>query len=348
MTNVINHPRQIFQSNEVCTAKTVYNVQHLVGSGRFSRVFHAIDSTTGQAVVIKALVLKEQNSALDHYQFLKEVEIMKRLNRCSLRSRYARLIDTVQLQTGVNCLIIERLGTTLQAVLHNVGALPMSVCRTVVRQIAQGLVGLKSMGIVHADLKPDNIMFCASICNNYLVKIIDFGWAFQMKDAKKMLFKKLQALSYRAPEVCFCGQLDHALDIWALGCIMPEIVTGVKLFEVTDEEHLMRVITTVLPVPDYLSSDTPDRNFHAHQLSRGWQRFKCFSTGFAHVQNREDAEWFTDLVMKMLSAMPDQRITAAEALSHPFLTMRHFIKYPNSSVTKSNVEIMTKCSVDIG
>lgn len=57
----------------------------------------------------------------------------------------------------------------------------------------------------------------------------------------------------------------------------------------------------------------------------------------------EDITWFVDLVHNMLMVMPEMRITAVEALAHPFLTIMHFIKYPSTAMTKVNTELMKKC-----
>lgn len=129
------------------------------------------------------------------------------------------------------------------------------------------------MGIVHADLKPDNIMFCAGIKNSHLVKIIDFGWSFYMKKAKIMQCKKFQAVPYRAPEVCFQGDLGYGLDVWALGCIMPEIVTGIRLFDVKEEEQLIRVMLRTVSVPALMISDMEVNDFQT-SLTNGWFQFR--------------------------------------------------------------------------
>lgn len=150
-------------------------------------------------------------------------------------------------------------------------------------KFSQGLTGLKMLGIVHADLKPDNIMFCAGIGNNHRVKIIDFGWSFYIRDAGSMYDVKLQAVPYRAPEVCFQGSMGHGLDVWALGCIAPEIVTGVKLFDVAEERLLARMMVRALDVPEFWASDVraeeereddDDGGGGKTTLSRGWIYFQ--------------------------------------------------------------------------
>lgn len=144
----------------------------------------------------------------------------------------------------------------------------------------KGLAGLKVMGIVHADLKPDNIMFCSGTVNNHRVKIIDFGWAFYAKDAHTMYNQKIQAIPYRASEVCFRGRLGHGLDLWSLGCIMPEIITGVKLFDVTKEEQLVKLFIRTLDVPDFLISISERQRVKEEiKLSIGWIRFQVSLVG---------------------------------------------------------------------
>lgn len=64
-------------------------------------------------------------------------------------------------------------------------------------------------------------------------------------------------------------------------------------------------------------------------------------------QKEEDVAWFADLVYKMLTVMPSGRITAVDALAHPFLTMVHFIKYPSSTMTKRNAGMMQKCKINL-
>lgn len=136
------------------------------------------------------------------------------------------------------------------------------------------------MGIVHADLKPDNIMFCSGLGNNHLVKIIDFGWAFRAKDAPTMRKKKFQAVPYRAPEVCWRGTVGHGLDVWALGCIMPEIVTGVKLFEAANERQLAALIVRALGVHEAPPMERLARHpiscdgDRTAALTDGWIRFR--------------------------------------------------------------------------
>ncbi|XP_003246296.1 homeodomain-interacting protein kinase 2 [Acyrthosiphon pisum] len=345
----INEENVLQENTTIRSLDATYAVHKIIGTGRFSCVYNATEVGTGNAVVIKALNDSDSSRRLDRKLYLKELDFLNRLKSSQLRARYVQLRDTVLLKSGMICFVMERLSATLQAVLHNIGPLPMYMCRPIVRQIAQGLAGLKVFGIVHADLKPDNIMFTSWTKTDLQVKIIDFGWAFDMKNVHTMYQKQIQAIPYRAPEVCFQGSLDHGLDMWALGCIMPEIVTGVKLFDVDEEELLIKMIIRTRPVPEYLISNYPT-NFYDTKLPVGWIQFQNLHYDVIEQDDQqccEDIKWFMDLVYQMLVVMPDTRITAVDALAHPFLTIMHFIKYPSTAMTKKNAKLMESCKLDI-
>ncbi|XP_027846194.1 homeodomain-interacting protein kinase 3-like [Aphis gossypii] len=340
----------VLQENTiVCSRSSKYTVHNIIGTGNFSRVYSATMLGTGNEVVIKVLNDTCSSKRFDRKLYFKELDLLNRLKTSRLRARYVQVRDAFLLKSGKLCFVMERLGSTLHSVLHNIGPLPMAMCRPIVRQIAQGLAGLKCLGIVHADLKPDNIMFCAGTAHNLMVKIIDFGCAFDIKKVETMHHKQIQAIPYRAPEVCFRSNLDHGLDIWALGCIMPEIVTGVKLFGVAEEELLIKMILRTRPVPKSLISNLPIDSQETN-LTSGWIEFQNLYADLIGQRDQQwcdDIVWFMDLVYKMLIVMPETRITAVDALAHPFLTIVHFIDYPNTVMTKKNAELMATCALDI-
>lgn len=126
-------------SDTVVSSKNhVYYIRQLIGKGRFSRVYYAKDLTTVDTVVIKALINQNLNSPFNHYLYIKELRLLNNLKRSPLRDRYVNLKDTFQLDTGEICFVMEKLGTTLKALLYNVGRLSITMCRPIVRQIAQG------------------------------------------------------------------------------------------------------------------------------------------------------------------------------------------------------------------
>lgn len=118
---------------------SAYTVHDLIGTGRFSNVYRATNKCNNEKVVIKVLSNKETERKFDRYLYLKELNILKTLRTSPLRDRYVGLKDTVRLNTGLDCFVMEKLGVTLHALLHNFGKLSMTMCRSIVRQIAQGI-----------------------------------------------------------------------------------------------------------------------------------------------------------------------------------------------------------------
>lgn len=134
----INEENVLQQDTVVRSLKATYAVHKIIGTGRFSRVYNASEVGTGNSVVIKALNDEGSSTRLDRKLYLKELDFLNKLKSSQLRSRYVQLRDTIPLKSGMICFVMERLSTTLQAVLHNIGPLPMCMCRPIVRQIAQG------------------------------------------------------------------------------------------------------------------------------------------------------------------------------------------------------------------
>lgn len=122
----------------VRSRSNVYCVQELIGKGRFSRVYRAKNIATNDSVVIKALINNNLNRQPNRFLYVKELSLLNKLKKSPLRARYVNLKDTIVLDSGEICFVMEKLGTTLQALLHNVGSLSMAMCRPIIRQIAQG------------------------------------------------------------------------------------------------------------------------------------------------------------------------------------------------------------------
>lgn len=134
---------EVVQAKTIRSLHTAYSVKNIIGKGRFSCVYKATDMSTDDTVVIKKLHKKTANSDdFDWYLYLKELTLLTELKSSPVRARYVSLRDAMRLETGAICFVMEKLGTTLHSVLFNIGVLPMSMCRMIVRQIAQGTFAL--------------------------------------------------------------------------------------------------------------------------------------------------------------------------------------------------------------
>lgn len=130
--------RDNLQHKKIEYNSTVYSVHNVIGTGCFSRVYKATDTVTDETVVIKVLNSTNTNSRVERYLYLNELSLLNNLKSSPIRARYVDLKNTFPLDTGGVCFVMEKLGVTLHTVLHNMGKLPMSSCRSIARQIAQG------------------------------------------------------------------------------------------------------------------------------------------------------------------------------------------------------------------
>lgn len=135
--------KDTLRDKTIRSKSTEYSVHNLIGAGRFSRVYRATDIATTNPVVVK--VLNNMNMA-EHFHcnmYMQELSLLNRVKSSPVRERYVDLRDVVQLDTGAICFVMEMLGATLHAVMCNVGTLPLSMCRLIVRQIAQGMYSMR-------------------------------------------------------------------------------------------------------------------------------------------------------------------------------------------------------------
>ena len=111
-------------------------------------------------------------------------------------------------------------------------------------QILEALKTLRVYNIIHCDLKPENILLVDS--NKVLVKLIDFGSGCF---AHEKIYTYIQSRFYRAPEVMLGIPYTYAIDMWSLGCILAELVTGFPLFPGENEAQQMALIMELNGLP---------------------------------------------------------------------------------------------------
>jgi serine/threonine protein kinase len=120
--------------------------------------------------------------------------------------------------------------------------------KSITRKICKGLKFMANTGVIHCDMKPENILFDNDKYSS--VKIIDFGASCE--DFTSGFFY-VQSRYYRAPEIVIGLPYDHAVDMWSVGCILYEMITGTPLFPAKDENDLMEFfLVTIGEFPNYM------------------------------------------------------------------------------------------------
>ena len=183
------------------------------------------------------------------------------------------------------------------------------IIKNILKQILMGLNQLHKCGVLHRDIKPQNLL----VKHNGTVKIADFGLARFIASPGKEMTGGVISSWYRPPELFFGAKYySFGIDIWSVGCIFGEMVLKDCLFQGNGEIEVLTKIFSLLGIPN--NSVWPDYN----QLDN----MKVFYQGdVVTIKNKFSSfcEEGTDLLEKMLEMDPNKRISAEDALKHPFI-----------------------------
>lgn len=228
-----------------------YEVVGLLGAGGMGYVISARHTELGEMVALKFL----RPEALAHAEL---VERFAREARAAAKIRsehVANVFDVGTLADGTPFIVMEYLaGKDLADYLHQEGALPISVAVEYVMQACEALAAAHAHGIVHRDIKPENLFLTQQAQGMHTIKVLDFGISkIALPRGKRDLVRTQMALGspvYMSPEqIRRSDQVDARSDIWAIGCVLFELLTGVTAF---DEPSLLELSAAILerePVP---------------------------------------------------------------------------------------------------
>uniref|UniRef100_A0A8C5TN02 non-specific serine/threonine protein kinase n=2 Tax=Malurus TaxID=55806 RepID=A0A8C5TN02_9PASS len=367
---------QLVQHEVLCSVKNTYEVLDFLGRGTFGQVVKCWKRGTNEIVAIK--ILKNHPSYARQGQI--EVSILARLSTENADEfNFVRAYECFQ-HRNHTCLVFEMLEQNLYDFLkqNKFSPLQLKVIRPILQQVATALKKLKSLGLIHADLKPENIMLVDPVRQPYRVKVIDFGSASHV--SKTICSTYLQSRYYRAPEIILGLPFCEAIDMWSLGCVIAELFLGWPLYPGALEYDQIRYIsqTQGLPGEQLLSMGTKTARFFCRETDAPYSSWRLKTleeheaeTGMKSKEARKyifnslddivhvnmvmdlegsdllaekaDRREFVSLLKKMLLIDADLRITPAETLNHSFVTMKHLLDFPHSNQVKSCFHIMDIC-----
>ncbi|KAK5107099.1 hypothetical protein LTR62_001847 [Meristemomyces frigidus] len=329
-----------------------YAVQQQIGKGTFATVVKAIDERTGLPVAIKIAA----NNETMYKAGQKEMDFLKLLNEADPEDKkhVIRLLRSFD-HKGHMCIVFEALSADLRDVLKKFGrnvGLNLKAIRSYTQQMFLSLSHMKRCQILHADLKPDNILVSE---RRNLLKVCDLGTAAFATDTE--LTPYLVSRFYRAPEVILGMPFDYAIDMWSIGCTLFELYTGRILFAGADNNQMLRVIQECrgkIPIRMLKQShpDQRDRHFDVEnnffsqerdkvtgKLGLRQMNFKSSGEAGKDVRSRlshnakglapaelKEHVAFVDLLDKCLQLDPAKRISPNDALRHGFVA--HSIATP--------------------
>jgi serine/threonine-protein kinase len=254
------------QPGEVLAGK--YRVERVLGEGGMGVVVAATHLQLHQTVALKFMLPDAARKAHTVERFLREARAAVRLHS----QHVARVLDVALLPDGVPYIVMEYLeGSDLETLLSHRGRLPVDEAAEYIFQACDAIAEAHSLGIVHRDLKPANLFITNGPRGEPLIKVLDFGiskGSHAMADTGVALTKSAELIGtprYMAPEQMTSARtVDGRADIWSLGAILFELITGRIAF---DGDSLGAVFNQVLhgsPLP--LRQLAPEAPYEFEQL----------------------------------------------------------------------------------
>ncbi|XP_052317831.1 calcium/calmodulin-dependent protein kinase (CaM kinase) II beta 1 isoform X26 [Oncorhynchus keta] len=283
-----------------CTRFTdEFQLYEELGKGAFSVVRRCVKLCTGQEYAAKIINTKKL-SARDHQKLEREARICRLLKHSNIvpwrrkaqvpGSGLVRLHDSIS-EEGFHYLLFDLVtgGELFEDIVAReyYSEADASHC---IQQILEAVLHCHQMGVVHRDLKPENLLL-ASKCKNAAVKLADFGLAIEVQGDQQAWFGFAGTPGYLSPEVLRKEAYGKPVDIWACGVILYILLVGYPPFWDEDQHKLYQQIKAGaydFPSPEW-DTVTPEAK---------------------------------NLINQMLTINPAKRITAQEALKHPWVCQR--------------------------
>jgi serine/threonine-protein kinase len=220
--------------------ETRYCVGELIGQGAVGFVYAARDVVLGIDVAVKIMRHEHANTPSVVERFKREADIAARM----LSPHVVKVLGVAKTRTGAPCIVYEFLkGETLAARIAREKTLTLADTADIVRQTSRALARAHALGVIHQDVKPDNIFLVEQEDGRPLVKLLDFGVAEMMSPGREVKQTLAGTPEYMAPEVLFGVQpADVRADLYALGVVAFECLTGACPFPGENvQEVLVRV-----------------------------------------------------------------------------------------------------------
>lgn len=275
-----------------------------LGEGTYGVVYKAVDKRTNETVALKKILLEGEEEGIPATS-LREISILKDLKHPNI----VELKEVIN-SRGKLVMVLEYLDMDLKRYLEtNHNPLSPMLIKSYTYQILAGLCHCHCQRIIHRDMKPQNLLLNRS----GLIKLADFGLARAFTIPLREYTHEVVTLWYRAPEILLgSNYYSVGIDIWSVGCIVAEMFTRTPLFQGDSELDQIYSIFEILGTPTNEIwpefTDLPEYK----DTFRKWPK-----KNLADVVKGADPRAI-DLIEKMLTYDPARRITAKEALSHPY------------------------------
>nr|AEK69398.1 mitogen activated protein kinase [Rhizoctonia solani] len=298
-----------------------YQDTEVIGEGAYGVVVSAVHVPSQRVVAIKKI------SPFDHSMFclrtLREIKLLRHFQHENIISILDLLRPSSFDEFKEVYLVQERMETDMHRVIRT-QELSDDHCQYFIYQTLRALKALHSANVLHRDLKPSNLLLNAN-CD---LKLCDFGLARSAlpppstaaNDASTFMTEYVATRWCRAPEVMLTfKEYTRAIDIWSVGCVLAEMLSGKPLFPGRDYHHQLSLILEVLGTPsldDFYAINSARSREYIRALP--FRKKKNFAQLFPNANPLA-----VDLMEKCLTFNPKRRIDVVQALAHPYLEPYH-------------------------
>lgn len=341
-----------------------FKIMRTIGEGTFGRVVECWDRINRRYVAIKITKSREKYKVAAQMELTILATLAAHDPEC--QQPVLRLKEWFEYRGHIS-MVFNKLGPSMFDLLrlNKFRGLPLGVAQTFMRQILQAVSYMHSLGMVHTDLKPENILLLDDVIKNVrharidingrrsschlpskrIIKLIDFGSAIFLEDHHPSL---VSTRHYRAPEVILQIGWSQPCDVWSMGCLFMELLTGQALFQTREDlEHLAMIEAAIGKIPSAIalaacqskrkpsqssaqlfdnSGQTVQLNWPAGAQSKRSvtevakiKSIKAYlSSVISSYDKREPFQHLLHLLSHMLAWEPSKRISARAALLHPF------------------------------
>ncbi|XP_031202416.1 mitogen-activated protein kinase 15 isoform X2 [Mastomys coucha] len=296
-----------------------YLFKRRLGKGAYGIVWKAMDRRTGEVVAIKK-IFDAFRDQIDAQRTFREIMLLKEFGG---HPNIIRLLDVIPAKNDRDIyLVFESMDTDLNAVIQKGRLLEDIHKRCIFYQLLRATKFIHSGRVIHRDQKPANVLL-DSACR---VKLCDFGLARSLSDLPEgpggqALTEYVATRWYRAPEVLLSSRwYTPGVDMWSLGCILGEMLRGQPLFPGTSTFHQLELILETIPLPSMEELQGLGSDYSALILQNLGSRPRQTLDALLPPDTPPEA---LDLLKRLLAFAPEKRLSAEQALQHPYLQRFH-------------------------
>uniref|UniRef100_A0A671UEZ5 Mitogen-activated protein kinase 15 n=1 Tax=Sparus aurata TaxID=8175 RepID=A0A671UEZ5_SPAAU len=296
-----------------------YEIKKRLGKGAYGIVWKAVDRQTGEIVAVKKIFDAFRNRT-DAQRTFREIMFLQEFGD---HPNIVTLLNVIRAQNDKDIyLIFEFMDTDLHAVIKKGTLLKDIHKRYVMYQLLKALKYLHSGNVIHRDQKPSNVL----LDTDCVVKLCDFGLArslnqIQEDSGNPALTEYVATRWYRAPEILLGStRYTKGVDMWSLGCILGEMLLGKALFPGTSTINQIEKIMSAIPHPSPEDILAIKSEYGSSVIQRMLLKPQVPFEDLLQPSVPPDA---LDLLRGLLVFNPDKRLTAEQALQHPYVARFH-------------------------